>query len=266
MPFAMTKENYIVDSHCHLNYKGLVENLDMVLEAARGQNVRRFLAINTRISEFDEVHAIAKAHEDVWCSIGIHPHEAEAETADLAKLVSLSSYDKVIGIGETGLDYYYEKSPKAAQKANFRVHIEAAAKTGLPLIIHSREAEADTHALLSERAGEISGVMHCFTASPDLARKALDLGLYVSFSGIITFKNAETVREAAKLVPNDRLLVETDAPYLAPVPHRGKICQPAYTADTLKFLAELRGTPVEDLAAITTRNFYSLFTKAGEAP
>jgi len=261
----MDQQPYIVDSHCHLNYKGLVENLNMVLEAARGQNVRRFLAINTRLAEFEEVHAIAKAFEDVFCTVGIHPHEAENEVAGLDKLISLSTYEKVVGIGETGLDYYYERAPKAPQKANFRTHIEAAAETGLPLIVHSREAEADTHALLSERAGEVSGVMHCFTASVDLAKKVLDLGFYVSFSGIITFKNAENVREAAKIVPDGRILVETDAPYLAPVPHRGKPCQPAYVADTLKFLAQLRGTPEDEMAAITTKNFFDLFTKAGEA-
>ncbi len=261
----MDQQPYIVDSHCHLNYKGLVENLNMVLEAAHRKNVRRFLAINTRLAEFEEVHAIAKAFEDVFCTVGIHPHEAENETADLDKLISLSAYEKVVGIGETGLDYYYERASKAPQKANFRTHIEAAAETGLPLIVHSREAEADTHALLSERAGEVSGVMHCFTASVDLAKKALDLGFYVSFSGIITFKNAENVREAAKIVPDGRILVETDAPYLAPVPHRGKPCQPAYVADTLKFLVQLRGTPEDEMAAITTKNFFDLFTKAEEA-
>jgi TatD DNase family protein len=262
----MDQQPYIVDSHCHLNYKGLVENLDMVLEAARKVNVRRFLAINTRISEFDQVHAIAKSHDEVFCSVGIHPHEAENEAADLKKLISLSCHEKVVGIGETGLDYYYQRAPKPEQKANFRTHIEAAAETGLPLIVHSRDAEADTHALLSERAGDISGVMHCFTASVNLAKKALDLGLFVSFSGIITFRNAENVRAAAKIVPDDRILVETDAPYLAPVPHRGKPCQPAYVADTLKFLAELRGTPEAEMAAITTRNFFDLFQRAGKAP
>ena len=261
----MGQQPYIVDSHCHLNYKGLVENLDVVLEAARDQNVRKFLAINTRISEFDQVHSIARAHDDVFCTAGIHPHEAENEAADLKKLVSLSAHEKVVGIGETGLDYYYQRAPKAPQKANFRTHIEAAAETGLPLIVHSRDAEADTYRLLNERAGDITGVMHCFTASVELAKKALDLGFYVSFSGIITFRNAEGVREAAKIVPDDRILVETDAPYLAPVPHRGKPCQPAYVADTLKFLAELRGTPKDRMAAITTKNFFDLFPKAGEA-
>lgn len=261
----MDQKPYIVDSHCHLNYKGLVENLEVVLEAARRRNVRRFLAINTRLSEFDEIHAIAKAHEGVWCTAGIHPHEAEAESADLQELIALSAHKKVIGIGETGLDYYYERSPKAAQKANFRIHIEAAAETGLPLIVHSREAEADTHVLLSDRAGDITGVMHCFTASLDLAKKALDLGFYISFSGILTFKNAENVREAAKMVPDDRILVETDSPYLAPIPHRGRPCEPAFVADTLAFLAELRETPEDQMAAITTKNFFDLFKKAGDA-
>jgi len=258
-------QDYIIDSHCHLNYKGLKENLDEVFRSAKAANVGGMLAINTKLAEFDEVLAIANNHQNVWATIGIHPHEAEKEAADIKKLVAGTSHDKVIGIGETGLDYFYENSPKAAQIKNFQVHIEAAAAIGLPLIIHSREAEKDTYDLMRERAGEITGVMHCFTASPDLAEKSLSLGFYVSFSGILTFKNAENVRQAAMLVPDDKILVETDSPYLAPIPHRGKPCQPAFVADTLAYLAEMKGKSVAEMTTLTTRNFFELFKKA-EAP
>jgi len=259
---SASADTFIVDSHCHLNYNGLHDNLEDIFRNAEARNVKAFLAINTRISEFDEVHKIALDHDNVWSTVGIHPHEAENETAAKAALLERAALDKVIAIGETGLDYFYDNAPKDAQKQNFTVHIEAAAEAGLPLVVHSREAEKDTHNLLKERAGDITGVMHCFTASDDLARKALDLGLYISISGIVTFRNADNVREVAKFVPDDRLLVETDSPYLAPVPHRGKPCQPAYTADTLEFLAELRGVTPEKLAGITTDNFFTLFTKA----
>lgn len=256
---------YIIDSHCHLNYQGLKENLEEVFLNAKAANVGGMLAINTRLAEFDEVLAIANARPNVWATIGIHPHEAEKEAADIKKLIAGSSHEKVIGIGETGLDYFYDNAPKEAQISNFKVHLEAAAVTGLPLIIHSREAEKDTFDLMRERAGEVTGVMHCFTASPDLAEKSLSLGFYVSFSGILTFKNAENVRAAAMLVPDDRILVETDSPYLAPVPHRGKPCQPAFVADTLAYLAEMKGKSVAEMSEITTRNFFNLFEKA-EAP
>lgn len=258
----MTTYPYIIDSHCHLNYKGLKENLEEVFLNAKAANVGGMLAINTKMAEFDEVLAIANSRPNVWATVGIHPHEAEKEAADIKKLIAGASHAKVVGIGETGLDYFYDNAPKAAQISNFKVHIEASAATGLPLIIHSREAEKDTYELLKERAGEITGVMHCFTASPDLAEKSISLGLYVSFSGILTFKNAENVRAAAMLVPDDRILVETDSPYLAPIPHRGKPCQPAYVADTLKYLAEMKDKSVEEMTKITTRNFFELFQKA----
>ncbi len=258
---------YVVDSHCHLNFEGLKENVELVLKTARLANVQRFLSISTKMSEFGDVHAIAKKHEGVYCTVGIHPHEAEKEVADLNALIDCATFPEVIGIGETGLDYFYEHSPRDAQKANFRTHIEAAREAGLPLIVHTREADDDTFDILAEgvRAGGLTGLIHCFTASVDFAKKALDLGFYISFSGILTFKNAETVREAALIVPFDRLLVETDSPYLAPVPHRGKPCQPAFTADTLRFLADLRGVSEQELTAITTANFYTLFSKATEA-
>ncbi len=258
----MSAHSYIIDSHCHLNYKGLKENLEEVFLNAKAAGVGGMLAINTKLAEFDEILAIANSRPNVWATIGIHPHEAEKEAADIKKLIAGASHEKVIGIGETGLDYFYDNAPKAAQISNFKVHIEAAAVTGLPLIIHSREAEKDTYELLSERAGDITGVMHCFTASPDLAEKSLSLGFYVSFSGILTFKNAENVRQAAMLVPDDKILVETDSPYLAPIPHRGKPCQPAYVADTLAYLAEMKGKSVAEMTEITTRNFFELFKKA----
>lgn len=258
----MDAKPYIIDSHCHLNYKGLTENLDSVFEAAHARNIHGFLAINTKIHEFEEVHKIALEHDDVWCTVGIHPHEAEREEAAKQALLERAALPKVVGIGETGLDYYYDYAPRDPQVKNFEVHIEAAARSGLPLVIHSREAEKDTYDILKPWAGDVTGVMHCFTASPDLARKSLDLGLYVSFSGILTFKNAENVREAAMLVPDDRILVETDSPYLAPIPHRGKPCQPAYVADTLEFLANMKGKSPEEMAEITTRNFFHLFKKA----
>lgn len=260
----MTAQPYIVDSHCHLNYNGLKENLDAVLAAAEARNVRTFLAICTKMAEFDQVYAIAGARENVFATAGIHPHEAANEQADLDQLLDKAKLPKVAGIGESGLDYYYENAPKAAQKKAFRVHAEAARQAGLPLVVHSREAEADTYRILKEAAGKggLTGVFHCFTSSLELARKGLELGFYVSFSGIVTFKNANDVREAAKFVPEDRLLVETDSPYLAPEPHRGKPCQPAYVADTLAFLAELRGVSADRLAAATTANFHRLFTKA----
>ena len=255
-------EPYIVDSHCHLNYDGLRENIDSILKNAEARNVKAVLAINTRLGEFDDVHKIALDHDNVWATVGIHPHEAENETAAGEALLERAALDKVIAIGETGLDYFYDNAPRDAQKQNFAVHIDTAAEAGLPLVVHSREAEKDTHELLKARAGDITGVMHCFTASEDLARKMLDLGFYISFSGIITFKTAENVRDVAKMVPEDRILVETDAPYLAPVPHRGKRCEPAFTADTCAFLADLRGVSADQMAAATTRNFFELFKKA----
>lgn len=255
-------ETYIVDSHCHLNYNGLRENINLILKNANARNVKGFLAINTRLSEFEDVHKIALDHPNVWATVGIHPHEAENEKAAIDALLERTTLDKVVAIGETGLDYFYDNAPRSAQKHNFSIHIDAAAEASLPLVVHSREAEKDTYDLLNARAGEVTGVMHCFTASEHLAKKALDLGFYISFSGIITFKNAENVRDVAKNVPDDRILVETDAPYLAPVPHRGKLCEPAFTADTLEFLANLRGVTANKLATLTTKNFFNLFTKA----
>jgi TatD DNase family protein len=254
----------LIDSHCHLNYAGLGDDVPGVLARARAAGVSGFLAISCRVSEWDGVIAIADAHDGVWASVGIHPHEAdEHPDTDAATLIAATTHPKVVAIGETGLDYYYDKSDRERQKASFRSHIQAAQATGLPLIVHTRDAEADTLDLLREAGqGPLTGVIHCFTASQAFAVAALDLGFYISLSGIVTFKSARDLQATAKTIPADRLLVETDAPYLAPVPMRGKTCEPAYVAHTARFLAELRGERVEDLAATTTRNFHALFAKA----
>ncbi|HEX8226169.1 MAG TPA: TatD family hydrolase [Allosphingosinicella sp.] len=252
------------DSHCHLNYKGLVEEQQAVLERARAAGVEAMLNISTRQSEWDEVIGLAERESDVWASVGIHPHEADAHPdVQTATLVERATHPRVVGIGESGLDYYYDHSDRDRQRASFRAHIAAARDTGLPIIVHTRDAEDDTHAILAEEMGKgaFTGVIHCFTASWDFADKALKLGLYVSISGIVTFKNAKDLQSSAIMIPSERLLIETDAPFLAPVPHRGRPCEPAFVADTARFLAALRGEPVEALAAQTGDNFRRLFSK-----
>lgn len=255
----------LVDSHCHLNYKGLVEQQQDILARARESGVSAMLNISTREREWDEVIGLAEQEQDVWASVGIHPHEADAHVGiDTAKLVTKAAHPRVVGIGETGLDYYYDHSDRAQQRASFREHIAAARETGLPLIVHTRDAEDDTAQIMSEEmaAGEYKAVIHCFTASADFGRKALDLGCYISLSGIVTFKNAADLQDVAQWLPADRMLVETDAPFLAPVPHRGKIGEPAFVADTARFVAELRGEGADTLAQQTADNFYRLFSKA----
>ena len=252
------------DSHCHLNYKGLVEDQQAVLERARAAGVGTMLNISTRQSEWDEVIGLAERESDVWASVGIHPHEADAHPdVQTATLVERAGHERVVGIGESGLDFHYDRSDRDRQRASFRAHIAAARETGLPIIVHTREAEADTYSILAEEMGKgaFAGVIHCFTASQDFADKALGLGLYVSISGIVTFKNAKELQSSAKMIPPHRLLIETDAPFLAPVPHRGRPCEPAFVADTARFLAELRGEPVEALAELTSANFRQLFSK-----
>jgi TatD DNase family protein len=254
-----------VDSHCHLNYKGLVEDQQNVLARARAAGVSQMLNISTRASEWDAVIAVAERESDVMASVGIHPHEADVHPdVETATLVEKAQHPKVIGIGESGLDYYYDHSDRARQRDSFRNHVAAARETQLPLIVHTRDAEEDTYEILSEEMGKgaYPALIHCFTASQDFAEKVLALGLYISISGIVTFKNAKALREAARAVPLDRLLIETDSPFLAPVPHRGKPCEPAFVADTARFLAELRGEPLQTLADATTANFYRLFSKA----
>lgn len=255
----------LVDSHCHLDYEGLVEEQDAVLDRARQAGVGRFLNISTRESEWDDIVATAERNDDVFASIGIHPHNAdEHQHVDEDRLRAAVDHPKVIGIGETGLDYYYEHSDREAQQRLFRRHITVCRETRLPLIIHTRDAEDDTLAILRDEMekGAFPALIHCFTASGAFGDAVLELGLSISISGIVTFKNAKDLQETAARMPEDRLLVETDSPFLAPVPHRGKTCEPAYVADTAKFVAELRNTDVESLAATTTRNFFELFAKA----
>ena len=255
----------LIDSHCHLNYKGLVEEQAAVLDRARAAGVGAMLNISTRASEWDDVIAVAEREPDVWASVGIHPHEADIHPdVETSTLVERAQHPRVVGIGESGLDFYYDRSDRDRQRASFRSHVAAARETGLPIIVHTRDAEDDSYAILADEMGKgaYSGVIHCFTASADFARKALDLGLYISMSGIVTFKNAKDLQAVAKEVPTERLLIETDAPFLAPVPHRGKSCEPAFVADTARFLADLRGESAEDLGAATSANFYALFKKA----
>ncbi|HSQ95389.1 MAG TPA: TatD family hydrolase [Croceibacterium sp.] len=255
----------LVDSHCHLEYEGLAEDQQGVLDRARAAGVGGFLNISTRRSEWARVVGTAERESDVWASIGIHPHEAD-QHADLGEgaLFEAAAHPKVIGIGETGLDYYYDKSDRTVQQALFRTHIAVSRKTGLPLIIHTRDAEDDTLGILEDELGKgaFPALIHCFTASGGFGQRALELGLTISLSGIVTFKNARELQEFAPRIPADRLMVETDSPFLAPVPHRGRPCEPAYVADTARFVAGLRGESVETLAENTTRNFHSLFTKA----
>jgi len=255
----------LIDSHCHLNYEGLVERQTDVLDAARSRGVGGFLNISTREREWRDIIAVAEREPDVWASVGVHPHEADAHP-DLhaTALIEAADHPRVIAIGECGLDYFYDKSGRAAQRERFQAHIDAARETGLPLVIHTREAEDDTAEILTEavREGGVTGVLHCFTGSAALARKGLDLGFYVSLSGIVTFKNAADLQETAKWLPADQMLVETDAPFLAPVPHRGQKCEPAFVADTAAFVADLRGEELEQLAARTTENFFRLFARA----
>ncbi|MEG9883269.1 MAG: TatD family hydrolase [Hyphomicrobiales bacterium] len=256
---------FIVDSHCHLDFLVLAENIDAVLERAHRASVGLMMTISTRVKAFERVLAIAEAHDSVYCTVGTHPHYANEErdvTAD--RLVALAEHPKVIGIGEAGLDYHYDKSPRDIQARSFRAHIAAARETGLPLVIHSRAAEGDTAAILEEEyaKGAFMPLLHCFSSDGSLARRALALGGYVSFSGIITFKNTEALRAAAYETPADRILVETDAPYLAPVPMRGKPNEPAFVAHTLARLAEIKGVSPETMAMRTSANFFRLFAKA----
>ena len=255
----------LIDSHCHLNYEGLAERQDEVLENARARGVQGFLNISTRQKEWGDVISVAERHDDVWATVGVHPHEADAHP-DLgaSALVDGAKHPRVIAIGECGLDYFYDKSDRSAQRERFQAHIDAAREARLPLVVHTRDAEGDTAQILEAavRGGGVTGVLHCFTGSAELARKGLDLGFYVSLSGIVTFKNARDLQDTAKWLPADQMLVETDSPFLAPVPNRGKVCEPAFVADTANFVAELRGEEPERLAETTTENFYRLFSRA----
>ena len=254
-----------VDSHCHLDFKDFDADRQEVLARARAAKVAMMLTISTKITEAAEIIALAEAHEELACSIGIHPHEAgEQPHTSAAQLVELARHPKVIGIGETGLDYYYEHSPREAQQKNFRAHIEAARLSGLPLIVHARDADEDTADIMEDEMGKgaYPALIHCFTAGPELARRALDMGCYISISGIATFNSAKQLRQTIETIPLERLLIETDAPFLAPVPHRGKRNEPSFVADTAAALAALKGVSVQQLAQATSDNFFSLFTKA----
>ena len=258
----------LIDSHCHLNYEGLAERQDQVLGNARARGVAGFLNISTRQREWKDIIRLAEREPDVWASVGVHPHEADAHP-DLgaAALAEAADHPRVIAIGECGLDYYYDKSDRSAQRERFAAHIDAARQTGLPLVVHTREAESDTAEILGAavRQGGVTGVLHCFTGSAELARKGLDLGFYISLSGIVTFKNAADLQQIARWLPAERMLVETDSPFLAPVPHRGQKCEPAFVADTANFVAGLRAEEPEQLAETTTANFFRLFSKAQAA-
>jgi TatD DNase family protein len=259
----------LVDSHCHLDFPEFAPEIAQVVARAEAAGVGICVTIGTKLAGAERVREIATEFPGVFCSVGIHPHEAAAETlASEAPLLELASHRKVVGIGETGLDYYYEHSPREAQIANFRAHIRAARDLGLPLIVHTRDAEDDTIAILREEMeeGAFAGLIHCFTGTAQLAQAALDMGLYISASGILTFKKADALRDVLRDVPLERLLVETDAPYLAPVPHRGKRNEPAYVAHTAKVLAELKGIPADALAAATTANFLRLFARVPREP
>ncbi len=255
----------LIDSHCHLDFPELAADRAGVLARAKAAGIDGMVTISTRVKRFDEIKAIAEENAEVWCSVGTHPHHADEELDIFTDdLVRLSAHPKCVAIGEAGLDYFYDNAPKEAQETGLRRHIAASRLTGLPLVIHSRSADAHMGAVLSDEVGQgaFPFVLHCFTGGADLARQALALGGYISFSGIITFKNAEEIREVAKFVPADRYLVETDAPYLAPVPHRGGTNEPSYVAHTAAKVAEVRGISLEQLGAETTDNFFRLFSKA----
>jgi TatD DNase family protein len=255
----------LVDSHCHLNFPDFKDDREAVIARAREAGVKVMQTICTELEEFEEVSGIAEAHEGIYCSIGVHPNESGIKKhAQIEDLLSRVAYPKVIGIGETGLDYHYEASSRTTQMASFRIHIEAARKCGLPLIVHTRDADEDTVNILEQemKEGAFKGLIHCFTSTKYLAEKAVEMGLYISLSGIISFKSAEDIRDTVKWVPMDRLLIETDAPFLAPLPHRGKRNEPSYVAHTNRKLAELKGITEEESARATTENFFRLFDKA----
>lgn len=258
------KQKMLIDSHCHLNYPGLVEQQDGVIQRAHAAGVDAMISISTRQNEWADVLAVADRNPHVFAAIGVHPHEADTHTdVDTAKLVAATRPAKVVGIGETGLDYYYGHSAREQQQRLFRAHIDASRETGLPLIIHTREAEADTIEILNEEMGKgaFPILIHCFTGTPRLAEACLALGAYISISGIVTFKKATELQEIAARLPADRLLVETDSPFLAPVPMRGKTCEPAYVTHTAKFLAELRGDDYAEFQRTTANNTRKLFWK-----
>ncbi len=255
----------LVDSHCHLDFPDFAPELDAVVERARAAGVGRMITICTHLSRFDQVHAVAERFADVFCTLGVHPHHAQDELAGVSveRLVELASRPKVIGIGETGLDYHYDKSPRDTQQENFRRHIRAAMETGLPLIVHTREADADIMRIVREEAAgqPVKGLLHCFSSGRAVAEEALAFGFYLSLSGIVTFKKSDDLRAIVKDVPLDRILVETDAPYLAPLPYRGKRNEPAYVAHTAAVVATVKGVTPDEMARLSTENVFRLFDR-----
>jgi TatD DNase family protein len=254
----------LVDSHCHLDFPELAADRAGVIERAKANGVERMVTISTRVHRFDEIKAIAEQHPEIWCSVGTHPHHAHEETEiTTADLVRLAAHPRCVAIGEAGLDYHYE-GDYAAQATGFRRHIAASRETGLPLVIHARQADDDIATILEEETGKgaFPFVLHCFSSGLELAQRGLALGGYISFSGILTFKNAAVIQEAARIAPADRILVETDAPYLAPIPHRGQSNEPGYVRHTAEKLAELRGVTLDEISETTTANFFRLFSKA----
>jgi TatD DNase family protein len=254
----------LVDSHCHLDFPDFADERDAVVARARAAGVERMVTISTRVRRFDQIRAIAEAHDAVYCSVGTHPHNAgEERDVTAAELIQLSEHPKVVAIGEAGLDYHYDKAPRDAQAHGLRVHIEAARETGLPLVIHARAADEDMIAILEDesKTGSFPFVLHCFSSGARLAEIGVELGGYVSFSGILTFRNSQEIRDIAQRVPHDRLLVETDAPFLAPVPNRGKRNEPAFVVDTARVLAETVGVEETEIRRLTSDNFFRLFSK-----
>lgn len=256
---------HLIDTHAHLDYPHLYDQLDDVLARAHEAGVKQIISIGVKLSTADKPKAIAEAHDNVWCSVGIHPHEAENEplACDVEAILKAADHPKVVAIGEAGLDYFYDNAPRQMQADSLRAQIKVARTLDLPIIIHSRDADDDMADILEDeyQKGPYKGVLHCFSSGAELAKRAMAIGFYVSFSGILTFKSASEIQEVAKMVPADRMLVETDAPFLAPVPKRGQKNEPAYTLHTAEFLAELRGLSLEDLARITTTNAQTLFNK-----
>jgi len=253
----------LVDSHCHLDFEPLGDQLAEVLTRARGNGVGHMLCVSVTLENYPKIQAIAEQHSHIFSSVGVHPNEREGRDPDVDELVTLAANPRVVAIGETGLDYYRSQGDMGWQQDRFRRHIQAARQARKPLIIHTRDAAADTLAILrEENAAEAGAVMHCFTESWDVAKAAMDLGFYISFSGIVTFANAAALREVAAKVPDDRLLVETDSPYLAPVPYRGKTNEPAYVRHVAERLAEVRGVSFDHIADVTTQNFFNLFQSA----
>ncbi|RED51086.1 TatD family hydrolase [Aestuariispira insulae] len=256
----------LVDSHCHLDYlERDGQDLDAVVERARDAGVETLVTISTKLSGFPQVLAIAERYDNVYCTVGVHPHEAEAEPdVTSEQLVELAQHEKVIGIGETGLDYFYEHSPRELQQRSFLAHIEAARQTQLPLIVHTRDADDDTVSMLQAeyQKGAFPGVIHCFSSTQELAEKSVEIGFMISLSGIVTFKKAEEIRDTVRALPVESLIVETDSPYLAPIPHRGKKNEPAFVAHTANCVAELKGMDPENFARASSENFYRLFGKA----